>query len=121
MNSQQKIVNLMTICRKAGMLTLGFDAVREKALEGEISCVIVTQDISQKTLKEVRFFCKNCHIDIVALEIDSADMSNMVGKKVVVASIGSAGFAEKFRTLGVVTKPENISEIKKKSSSDNGE
>lgn len=121
MNSQQKIVNLMTICRKSGLLTLGFDAVKEKAFEGEASCVIVTEDISQKTLKEVRFFCKNCNIDIVQLEIDSSDMLDMVGKEVVVASVESAGFAAKFRTLGVVTKPENISRRKKKSSSDNGE
>ncbi len=119
MNSQQKIVNLMTICRKSGMLTLGFDAVKEKLFEGGASCVIVTKNISVKTLKEVKFVCKNCNVDIIALEIDSSDMFDMVGKEVVVASIASAGFAEKFRTLGVVTKPENISNRKKKSSSDN--
>ena len=29
MNSQQKIINLLIICRKAGKFVIGFDAVKE--------------------------------------------------------------------------------------------
>lgn len=80
MNSQQKIINILTICRKAGKIIPGFDAVKDAIYEGNVSCVVVTEDISDKTLKEVRFICKNCNIDIVELELDSYDMFDAAGK-----------------------------------------
>ena len=33
MNSQQKTVNLLSICRKAGRLIIGFDAVKDAVTE----------------------------------------------------------------------------------------
>ena len=52
MNSQQKIINLLTICRKAGKLVIGFDAVKEAVYGGNASCVITASDISVKTLRK---------------------------------------------------------------------
>ena len=59
MNSQQKTVNLLSICRKAGRLIIGFDAVKNAVTEGDVSCVLVSEDISHKTLKEIKYFCGN--------------------------------------------------------------
>lgn len=100
MNSQQKVINILTICRKAGRIVWGFDAVKEAVMEANVSCVIVTDDISVKTLKEVRYFCKNCHVDIIRLDIDSYDMFDAAGKQTVVAAICDYGFAKKIRELG---------------------
>ncbi len=105
MNSQQKIINLLSICRKAGKIVSGFDAVKDAVFEGYVSCVIVTEDISQKTLKEVKFFCNNAKVDIVALDLSSIDMFDIAGKEVVVAGVCDFGFANRIRTLGVVTRP----------------
>lgn len=122
MNSQQKIINILTICRKAGKIIPGFDAVKDAIYEGNVSCVVVTEDISDKTLKEVRFICKNCNLDIVELELDSYDMFDAAGKQVVVAAICDFGFANKIRTLGTVTnaKPERTKR-KRKSERNNSE
>ena len=43
MNYQNKILNLLTICRKAGKLILGFDAVKEAVLAGKAESVLVTR------------------------------------------------------------------------------
>ena len=99
MNSQQKIINLLTICRKAGKLVIGFDAVKEAVYGGNASCVITASDISVKTLKEVKFFCNNSAVDVVYSGLDS------VGKKVVVAAVCDYGFAVKFKSLGTVAGP----------------
>ena len=53
MNSQQKTVNLLSICRKAGRLIIGFDAVKNAVTEGDVSCVLVSEDISHKTLRKL--------------------------------------------------------------------
>lgn len=100
MNSQQKTVNLLSICRKAGKLILGFDAVKEAAMEGDISCVIVTEDISLKTLKEVKFFCANTHTDIVKVDMTKEEMFDTVSKEVAVVGVADKGFAKKLAELG---------------------
>lgn len=100
MNSQQKIINLLTICRKSGKLIYGFDAVKEAVYEGNVSCVLTTDDISPKTLKEVKFFCGNARIEIVELGLKSADLYGIFGKEIVVAAISDFGFAKRFKELG---------------------
>lgn len=105
MNLQQKIINILTICRKSGRFVSGFDAVKEAVLEGNVSCVIVTEDISQNTLKEVRFMCNNCNVEIIELELDSYDMFDIAGKKTVVAGICDFGMASKVRALGKNAEP----------------
>ena len=96
MNSQQKTVNLLSICRKAGRLIIGFDA------EGDVSCVLVSEDISQKTLKEIKYFCGNSNTDIIGIDMDSVDMHTLLGKKVVVAAVIDFGFGKRFSELGTL-------------------
>lgn len=115
MNSQQKTVNLLTMCRKAGRLITGFDAVKEAAINGNISCVLVTEDISHKTLKEVKFFCNSTFTDIIKIDMDSADMFKAVGKEVVVAGIADYGFAQRIKTLGTPVKATIPRSAKKRS------
>lgn len=113
MNSQQKAINLLTICRKAGRVIMGFDAVKDAALEKGVSCVIVSDDISLKTLKEVKFFCNNTHTKIIRLDIDSADVFDALGKEVVVMAIADYGFAKRFEELGTLVKPTVPRSMKK--------
>lgn len=105
MNLQQKIVNILSISRKADKIVLGFDPVKSATQDGSVSCVVVTDDASEKTLKEVNFFCNNCNTDVVELEISSFDMYDVVGKRVVVAAISDHGLAEKIKELGKIKKP----------------
>ena len=100
MNSQQKTINLVSICRKSGKLILGFDAVKDAALEGNISCVLVTQDISLKTLKEVKFFCANTHTDIIKVDMTKEEMFETVSKEVAVVGVADRGFAKRLGELG---------------------
>lgn len=113
MNSQQKAINLLTICRKAGRVIMGFDAVKEAALEKGVSCVIVSDDISLKTLKEVKFFCNNTHTKIIKLDIDSADIFDALGKEVVVMAVVDFGFAKRFEEIGTLVKPTVPRSMKK--------
>lgn len=119
MNSQQKIINILTICRKAGKLIIGFDAVKEAVYGGNVSCVITSSDISVKTLKEVKFFCSNSKVDIVSTGLDSDEFHSAVGKKIVVAAVCDYGFAIKFKSLGPVTKSQGGR--KRKSGGNNSE
>ena len=54
--SKEKLFGLLTICRKAGRMTMGFDSVKESILTDKAKAVFLASDISAKTEKEVRFF-----------------------------------------------------------------
>lgn len=101
MNSQQKqkLINLLTICRKAGKLIMGFDTVKDMVKKSEASIAMAAEDISANTLKEMRFFCKNNGTDVVMLEISSDDMLYAVGKKTVAMAVCDPGFAAKILRL----------------------
>ena len=114
MNSQQKAINLLTMCRKAGRVIMGFDAVKDATLEKGVSCVIVAENISVKTLKEVKFFCNNTRTKIFKLGIDSGDIFNALGKETVVIAIADYGFAKRFEELGEVVKATVPRSMKKK-------
>ncbi len=114
MNSQQKTVNLLSICRKAGRLIIGFDAVKDAVTEGDVSCVLVSEDISQKTLKEIKYFCGNSNTDIIGIDMDSVDMHTLLGKKVVVAAVTDFGFGKRFSELGTLIQGRTKKNVKKR-------
>lgn len=95
----QRMINLVTICRKANKLVSGFDAVKESVVSGNASCVLTASDISPKTLKEISFFCKNSDIPVIPTGLQSADIHFAVGKKAVVMGVNDSGFARKFSEL----------------------
>ena len=50
--SKEKLFGLLTICRKAGRMTMGFDSVKESILTDKAKAVFLASDISAKTEKE---------------------------------------------------------------------
>ena len=55
---ENKLINILTICRKAGGIVTGFDPVKEGSLEGKIFVILLASDISEKSEKEIRFSVK---------------------------------------------------------------
>ncbi len=102
MNWQQKVINLLTMCRRAGKLIIGFDAVKETFVEGDIYCIIVANDISQNTLKKVRNLCdtfSNGKIPVVRTTLTVAELNKYLGQKVAVAAICDRGFGSRLIEL----------------------
>ena len=90
-----KLMSLLTICRKAGQLELGFDPMKEALSGGKAQAVIIACDISPKTEKEVRFFADKKKIPVVKSEISIDDAYRGLGKKAGIFTVCGSGFAEK--------------------------
>lgn len=96
MNYHTKFFNLLTICEKSGQLIKGFDITREAVIDRKAVCIMIASDISEKTLKEVNFICKdNRHIKIIALPFSMEIIKASIGKKVGVMAVCDKGFAAK--------------------------
>ena len=93
-----KLLSLLGLMRRAGKLSLGFDAAAESAGSGESCLILTTADISPKTLKELNYKINN-KTDVLALDCRQDDMQRAIGKAVKIISINDKGFAQKARLL----------------------
>ena len=89
-----KSLSLLGICRKAGRITCGYDAVVEEIKIGKSKGVIITEDISDKTRKNVKFFCDKFGISAIAVPFTQSDIEKSTGKKAGVISINDKGLFE---------------------------
>lgn len=96
---KNKIINLLTMCRKAGFLTLGFDATKEALAALKVHLIIIASDISPKTEKEIRFFASKTDVDVVKTEFIIDEFYFGIGKKVGILGICDAGFSKKLSEL----------------------
>jgi ribosomal protein L7Ae-like RNA K-turn-binding protein len=94
LEANKKAFMVLTLARKAGKLVLGFDAVKETLQNRTSKLTIITSDVSQKTEKEVRFYCTRFCVDIISVPLSMDDVSKLLGKKSGVISITDSGLAE---------------------------
>lgn len=97
--SKEKLFGLLTICRKAGRMTMGFDFVKESILTDKAKAVFLASDISAKTEKEVRFFADQKAVPVHCIDATIAEIEFSVGRKAGVIGICDEGFAKKLTEL----------------------
>lgn len=102
------ISGLLTICRKAGKLVMGFDPMKDALASGKACAVIVASDISPKTEKEVRFFSGKQNIPVTRTAMTLDEVYHALGKKAGILTICDKGFADKALTLCENEKTDNI-------------
>lgn len=86
------ILGLLGICRKAGKLKMGFDAVAA-SLERDARLLLITDDISPKTRERILSKAANSGTKHICLSVTSSDVEMAIGKKLAVMAITDAGFA----------------------------
>lgn len=107
MNWQEKFFNLFTICEKSGNLIKGFDISKETVAGGKAACVMVTADVSAKTLKEVSFMCRNFpDLPVVNLPFSMDDIKKSIGRKSGVMVVCDKGFADKLTEYALAAANE---------------
>lgn len=93
MNS--KVGGLLGICRRAGHLTVGFDAVKTLVLTGRAKLILFAADVSEKTAKEIRFLTKETPCPTVCVSLTKTALAAAIGleKPVGVIATDDSGFA----------------------------
>lgn len=60
-----KVYGLLGISAKAGKILSGTDMVLEGILKGKVAIVIVAEDASEKTKKNIKFYCEKENIEMI--------------------------------------------------------
>lgn len=108
MRCSEKWISLLTICRKAGKLIMGFDPAMEEAKAGRARCVFITADASEKTRKEVRFFCERNGVPMAETAVTMEEIQRAVGRKAGVLAVCDAGFAGRLMELNAEMPEKSV-------------
>lgn len=96
MQQNRKIINLLTICIKAGRAVKGFDTVCEAVKEKKAFCVITACDASERTMKEISFICGKYSVPLIPVLSSKDELAAYTGKSTAVIAVCDRGFSDKF-------------------------
>ena len=90
-----RLAGTLSLCRRAGKLSMGFDQVKESVQKGNAQLILLARDLSPKTAQEIRFLAqpKGIHCQEIAYTMD--ELWYLIGKRIGVAAVTDRGFAAK--------------------------
>lgn len=88
-------LNLIQFAAKAGKLSYGTHATEWAVTAKKAKLVCAANDISAKSVKELKFKASKAEIPVIILEAtDSQTLSGAIGKKCGIIAVNDAGFAK---------------------------
>lgn len=60
-----KVYGLLGICSKAGKIISGTDIVLENLAKKKVKLVIVAEDASEKTIKNIKYYCDKENVELL--------------------------------------------------------
>ena len=97
--SPEKLLGMIGLCKKAGKLTIGFDAVVEGAQRGEFDAVFRANDLSPKTLKELNYRLQGTEVTIITANVSMEQTEHIVGRRAGVFAVADIGLENKLIQL----------------------
>lgn len=94
-----KLLSFLGLCRRAGKMTIGNDAVIEEINNGKSCLVLLAGDASQRTAREAALKAEKNNVEIRTLSCSKQQLSQALGRLTAVISIHDAGFAKKLMQL----------------------
>ena len=90
-----KTLSLLGFAAKSGKLSYGFEAAVTAVKKGKSHLIIIAEDISAKSRKEIIFFADKGKVKHITLEgINIKAVSDAVGRKCGIISVNDSGFAD---------------------------
>lgn len=90
--SNNPVLSRLGFARKAGRLSLGFSASKEAIALNKARLIIIANDISPKTEKEIIYFA-NGRCPVRKIDFDLETVSRSIGFRAGVIAVNDDGFA----------------------------
>ncbi len=87
-------MGLITMCRKAGKLQIGMDMVKEACRNGSASGVFIADDLSSKSLKEIKFVCSRYGVNLYGLGLSMDEIWADLGKRAGIMAVTDSGLCK---------------------------
>ncbi len=88
-----KLFSAISMARKAGKLIYGFDSVIENANKGKVFLIMATEDLSEKTFKNLEFACEDIQ-EVLKIDLTQDSLAKIIGKKTGIIAITDENLAK---------------------------
>ena len=109
----EALFQAISLCRKAGALTMGFDAVEEAAVKGKAWIVFTASDASAKTVQRMKYAVGDM-VDVLPLPLTQDRLADISHKPVAVYAVTDRNLAklcyDRLAACGVIEHEEDLSE-----------
>lgn len=82
-----RLLSNLGLCRRAGKLTFGFDAVTTALAQGKVRMLLVTADLSRKTEKELLYQAKETDVPVYRLPYTMEELCCLLAKRVGILAV----------------------------------
>ncbi|MBU3819071.1 MAG: 50S ribosomal protein L7ae [Candidatus Faecalibacterium intestinavium] len=110
---RQALFQAVSLCRKAGQLTMGFDAVEEAAVKGKAWLVLTASDASPKTVQRMKHAVGDL-VDVLPMPLTQDQLSAVCHRAVAVYAVTDRNLAklcyDRLTDCGMITNEEETSE-----------
>ncbi|MEG1985017.1 MAG: ribosomal L7Ae/L30e/S12e/Gadd45 family protein [Oscillospiraceae bacterium] len=86
-----KLLGAVSMCRRAGKLTVGFDATVKAVTKGA-ELVITASDAADRTLRNIEYSCADM-VEIMSVPRTQDEIEQATGRKFAVAAVCDKNFA----------------------------
>lgn len=94
-----KVLSLLGLARRAGRVTLGFDAVCASVMKNESRLILAAADVSEGTMRKLRNHLSQTESNIIEIPYTQEQINAAIGKPVRLISINDSGFAKRLTEL----------------------
>jgi ribosomal protein L7Ae-like RNA K-turn-binding protein len=95
---KEKLKGALGLLKKSGMLTMGFDPVAEAAAKGNIFLIVLAEDLSPKSAKEIRYIANKHNVDVVTAPVAMDEIWYLLGRRTGILGAANEGLAHIVRT-----------------------
>ena len=96
----EKLLSLLGIARRAGRLSLGFDAAADAIKNGKSSLLLLACDLSPRSLGSIGYIAEQAGVPVRQISATMEQLGIAIGKQQTgIISVNDSGFAKKLHTL----------------------
>ena len=93
-----KLLQMLSLARRAGKLALGFDAVGEAAQSGRAALILLSEQAAERTRRNILRIAEK-RAPVLPVPYSPDDLSAVLGKAVAALAVTDPNFADGIRKL----------------------
>ena len=102
-----KLFSMLGICRKAGKLVLGTDAVAEAAHKQALHLILLSQDLSRRSREKIMTVASNTSVIVIQAPLTMDDVAALTGKAAGIVGISDKGLADAVKDIAARMNEED--------------
>ncbi|MBQ9461074.1 MAG: ribosomal L7Ae/L30e/S12e/Gadd45 family protein [Clostridia bacterium] len=95
-----RLLSLLGLMRRAGKISMGFDAAAEAMSSGEAILLLLSEELSERTSGAIRKIAEQSGTCVITCKCGMDELGHAIGRRSTgIIAVNDSGFADKIKTL----------------------